>query len=103
MIGGGATGKSTCTTDGFLGTGGLKTGNGKRFCVSTLRNPTEGYRRITFMMLDGDLVAVSPSTVYRVLKDAGLLRRWNPGSTGKGKGFEQPQRPHEHWHVSNSR
>jgi putative transposase len=62
-------------------------------------NPTEGYRRITFMMLDGDLVAVSPSTVYRVLKDAGLLRRWNPGSTGKGKGFEQPQRPHEHWHV----
>jgi putative transposase len=62
-------------------------------------NPTEGYRRATFMMLDRDLVAVSPSTVYRVLKDAGLLRRWNPGTTSKGKGFEQPVSAHEHWQV----
>jgi len=30
------------------------------------RNPLEGYRRLTFMMLDQDVVAVSPSTVYRV-------------------------------------
>ena len=35
--------------------------------------PLEGYRRLTFMMLDRDIVAVSPSSVYRVLKDAGLL------------------------------
>ena len=28
--------------------------------------PREGYRRLTFMMLDRDVVAVSPSTVYRV-------------------------------------
>lgn len=62
-------------------------------------NGREGYRRVTFMMLDRDIVAVSPSTVYRVLKDAGLLRRWDRGNTGRGKGFEQPQGPHEHWHV----
>lgn len=62
-------------------------------------NPSEGYRRATFMMLDRDLVAVSPTTVYRVLKDAGLLRRWNPAVTGRGKGFTQPVSPHEHWHV----
>jgi hypothetical protein len=30
----------------------------------------EGYRRMTFMMLDADIVAVSPATVYRVLKAA---------------------------------
>ena len=30
--------------------------------------PLEGYRRLTFMMLDRDLVAVSPSTTYRVLR-----------------------------------
>jgi len=59
----------------------------------------DGYRRVCFMMLDADVVAVSPSTVYRVLKSAGALRRWNGKSTGKGKGFEQPQKPHEHWHV----
>ena len=62
-------------------------------------HPTEGYRRATFMMLDQDIVAVSPSTVYRVLREAGFLRRWNRAGTGKGKGFEQPEAPHEHWHV----
>ncbi len=35
-------------------------------------NPSEGYRRLTYMMLDADVVAVSPSSVYRVLKTAGL-------------------------------
>jgi putative transposase len=36
-------------------------------------NPLEGYRRLTFMMLDQDIVAVSPSSVWRVLGQAGLL------------------------------
>jgi hypothetical protein len=30
-------------------------------------HPLEGYRRLAFMMLDTDVVAVSPSSVYRVL------------------------------------
>ncbi len=30
-------------------------------------HPGEGYRRLTYMMLDADVVAVSPSTKYRVL------------------------------------
>jgi len=33
--------------------------------------PLEGYRRLTFMMLDGDVAAVSPATTYRVLKAVG--------------------------------
>ena len=61
--------------------------------------PLEGYRRLTFMMLDRDLVAVSPSTTYRVLKDADLLQPWNLKPTKKGTGFVQPIQPHEHWHV----
>ena len=61
--------------------------------------PLEGYRRLTFMMLDRDIVAVSPSTVYRVLRDAGALARWNGKPSRKGQGFVQPLRPHEHWHV----
>jgi putative transposase len=51
------------------------------------------------MMLDADLVAVSPSSVYRVLKDAGLIKAHNSKPSLKGKGFVQPLRPHEHWHV----
>jgi len=41
-------------------------------------HPREGYRRLTFMMLDQDVVAVSPASVYRVLSKAGLLQPWNP-------------------------
>jgi hypothetical protein len=42
-----------------------------------LKNPLEGYRRLTLMMLDADIVAVSPSSVWRVLSQAGLLSKWN--------------------------
>jgi len=63
------------------------------------RNPLEGYRRLTFMMLDQDVVAVSPATVYRVLKKAGRLDRWNRLPSKKGTGFEQPLVAHGHWHV----
>ena len=66
------------------------------FCTA---HPLDGYRRLAFMMLDEDIVAVSPSSVYRVLKKAGLLRRWNGKNRGKGKGFRQPEKPHSHWHV----
>jgi hypothetical protein len=41
------------------------------------RHPLEGYRRLTFMMPDADVVAASPSSVCRVLKAAGLLERHN--------------------------
>jgi transposase InsO family protein len=61
--------------------------------------PLEGYRRLTFMMLDRDVVAASPTSVYRVLKEAGRLGRWNPKPSKKGTGFVQPLKPHEHWHV----
>ena len=59
----------------------------------------EGYRRLAFMMLDADVVAVSPSSVYRVLKKAGRIRGWNRKPSRKGTGFHQPPGPHEHWHV----
>lgn len=61
--------------------------------------PLEGYRRLTFMMIDQDIVACSPSSVYRVLQEAGLLDRHTPKASSKGKGFVQPLLPHEHWHV----
>ena len=63
------------------------------------QHPLEGYRRLTFMMLDADVVACSPASVYRVLKAAGLLAGQTPTPTKKGTGFVQPLRPHEHWHV----
>jgi transposase InsO family protein len=61
--------------------------------------PLEGYRRLTFMMLDRDVAACSPASVYRVLKAAGLLQRHHVKPTKKGTGFAQPLAVHEHWHV----
>jgi putative transposase len=61
--------------------------------------PLEGYRRLAFMMLDRDVVAVSPSSVYRVLKEAGRIGRSTNKPSKKGTGFHQPKNPHEHWHI----
>ena len=63
------------------------------------RFPLEGYRRLTFMMLDDDIAAASPSSVYRVLHGAGLLDRWSPKPSRKGTGFNQPNTAHDHWHI----
>ena len=49
------------------------------------QHPLDGYRRLTFMMLDADVVACSPTSVYRVLSS--------------GTGFEQPVSVHQHWHI----
>jgi putative transposase len=62
------------------------------------RHPLDGYRALTYMMLDADVVAVSPSSVYRVLHDAGMLGRAGKESK-KGTGFHQPIKAHEHWHI----
>jgi transposase InsO family protein len=58
-----------------------------------------GYRRLTYLMLDENVVAVSPSTTYRVLAAASLLSRPRFGPSKKGSGFDQPLNPHEHWHI----
>ena len=62
-------------------------------------HPREGYRRLTYQMMDADVVAASPASVYRVLKQAGRLTGWNRKPSAKGRGFEQPTKPHEHWHT----
>lgn len=62
-------------------------------------HPLDGYRRVTFMMLDASIVAVSPASVYRVLRAAGLLKTWVGKPSKKGTGFVQPEGPHLHWHI----
>ena len=71
----------------------------ERICAFARANPLEGYRLLTFMMLDADVVACSPASVYRVLKNAGLLAGSSPTPSKKGTGFVQPLVPHEHWHI----
>jgi putative transposase len=63
------------------------------------QHPLDGYRSLTFMMLDADVAAVAPATTYRILKAAGLIGRAGGRPSRKGTGFVQPLAPHEHWHV----
>lgn len=62
-------------------------------------HPLDGYRRLTYMMMDANIAAVSPTSVWRVLHVAGLLGGWNGKPSKKGTGFKQPDSPHAHWHV----
>lgn len=72
----------------------------KQAIISYARShPLEGYRRLTYMMIDANVVATSPATVYRIMKTEGLLGRWAPKNALRGKGFTQPGRPHQHWHT----
>jgi putative transposase len=71
----------------------------QRIVTFARAHPLEGYRRMTFMMLDADVVACSPASVYRVLKAAGLLAGLTPNFSKKGTGYVQPLKPHQEWHV----
>ena len=63
------------------------------------QHPETGYRCLSYMMLDEDVVAVSPSSAYRVLSHANLLQKPGHTSSRKGQGFIQPTQPHHHWHI----
>jgi len=49
-----------------------------------LRHPKTGYRKLSYMMLDQDIVAACESAVYRVLREADLLSRWKRSSRSSG-------------------
>ena len=62
-------------------------------------HPFDGYRRCCYMMMDADVVAVSPATVYRVLSKEGLLDNRTIHPSKKGTGFVQPLKAHDDWHI----
>jgi putative transposase len=63
-----------------------------------LSHPKEGYRRLSYMMLDDDVAYCSPSSVYNVLSERELLCRWKP-SRSCGVPVEKPTAPHQRWHT----
>ena len=65
------------------------------------QHPTVGGVRLAYMMLDQGVAAVSPSTVFRVLREAGLSSQWTlpEGRKASRQGFYQPKSPHEQWHT----
>lgn len=55
------------------------------------------------MTLDANVVALSASSVYRVLKNAGVMRPLSGRPITQGQRchrLDRPERPHQDWHVS---
>lgn len=63
-----------------------------------LAHPKDGYRRLTWQMIDADVAYLSESSVYRILRDAELLARWRRHRSA-GTAPAKPTRPHERWHT----
>ena len=83
-----ATARSTSTTPGFRATTGWRTGRSGPSSSSTTATRWKATGGLTFMMLDADVVAVSPSSVYRVLRRGRVCwARWNGKPSSKGHGL----------------
>src|SRR5262249_44063446 len=67
-----------------------------------LKNPLEGYRRLTFMMLDADVVAGSPASGWRGFKQTGLFFPGESKPSRKGTGVWRPPQPHQPWPIDGS-
>jgi hypothetical protein len=61
--------------------------------------PRDGYRRLAWMMVDEDIVYLSPSTVYRILDKHDLLYRWKRPEPGQGRRVPEATYPNEVWHI----
>ncbi len=65
-----------------------------------LKHPEVRHRELAWKMLDEGVVAVSASSVYRVLREANLVSGWRlkPKVKGSGRG-EPPTQPDEKWQT----
>jgi len=63
-------------------------------------HPGVGYKKLTWQMVDEDVVALTSAQVYRILSRAHLLDRWGRTVGGASQEYkEKPTRPNEHWHT----
>jgi putative transposase len=59
-----------------------------------------GYRKLTWMMNDEEVAAISESSVYQLLSRHNLLGPWRKESSDAEKEYRhKPTRVHEHWHT----
>ena len=68
-------------------------------CDFAVQYPKIGYRKLTWMMVDGGVACAGESTVYRVLSEADLLSRWKRSSASSGEYHFRPIAPNQQWHT----
>jgi len=55
------------------------------------------HRELAWRMLDEDVACLSPSTVYRILKEANLVCPWRRRTKRSREEEEKPTRPNQRW------
>jgi transposase InsO family protein len=61
------------------------------------RHPELRHRELAWRMVDEDVACLSPSTVYRILKEANLVCPWRRRRKRSRGAEEKPGRPNERW------
>jgi putative transposase len=61
------------------------------------RRPELRHREMAWRMVDEDVVCLSASTIYRILKEAGLVCPWRRRLKRSRLASEKPSRPNERW------
>ena len=64
-----------------------------------LAHTQDGYRRLTWAMVDRDVAHLSESAVYRILSEHGLLYRWAAAVRHSGQGPPPVTAPNQRWHT----
>lgn len=62
-----------------------------------LKHPELRHRELAWRMVDEDVVCLSPSTVYRILKEANLVCPWRRRSKRRREQDEKATRPNQIW------
>jgi transposase InsO family protein len=62
-----------------------------------LKHPAIRHRELAWRMVDEDVACVSPSTVYRILKEENLVCPWRRRAKRTREQHEKAQRPDERW------
>ena len=62
-------------------------------------HPELRHRALAWTMVDQDVACVSPSTTYRILVAAALMRRWQPPVRVPRRPLPQPSGPNESWQT----
>ena len=62
-----------------------------------LKRPELRHRELAWRMVDEDVVCLSPSTVYRILKEAKLVCPWRRRSKRRREEDEKATRPNQIW------
>jgi hypothetical protein len=61
------------------------------------QHPELRHRELAWRMVDADVVCLSPSTVYRILKEAQLVCPWRRRTKRRRAEEEKAKRPNERW------